>query len=602
MEFLNFKSRIQDILKTQIPNGNIAAEYGRTAAGQIKIGRTAFMDKMGVSSEAEYKLQCIKKKQITFHGHIGLNSWDATANAITKLYQSGLSEGFDVARVGICLDRRMGLPDSKRKEAIAETGPMLNCAEDWMAIGKIIPIQPHMGDFMIGFPASFENTIHALEAGVTTIGNLSQYFSHEAPGFKDHVFTTNQTVKAISLMGGLREKGALVHSYFEDGFGALFYDCATIAGWAFLEKYIVETLLGAKLSHCIGGLTIDPVKRAGWVFALDKIHDHECIGSMFYGDTISFTRDLSYNAGLVSEYLMWDILAQMKCPTGHAVLPLPLTEGVRIPSVEEIIQAQILGKRIEKTAQRLYPYFDFTQAQIFAKNIVSKGKIVFNNALDGFLQAGVNIKDPVELLFVLKKLGPSVFEEMFGAGTLNENFIRNREPIVKTDIFKQSKKSIEKHRKLFQSKENITHLKDRRLVIASSDVHEHAIMILSQLCREAGAQIFYLGAEKNPDELAAFAVSQKADGILLSTHNGMALEYAKDLRIQLDNHECRIPVIMGGVLNQKMDNCELPVDVSSNLKKLGFIPHAKLEDKFTYLLASAPAVSPPSITKTPPVK
>jgi len=284
----------------------------------------------------------------------------------------------------------------------------------------------------------------------------------------------------------------------------------------------------------------------------------------------------------------------MKCPTGHAVLPLPLTEGVRIPSVEEIIQAQILGKRIEKTAQRIFPYFDFSGAQIFADTVVSKGKMVFNNALDGLLQAGVNIKDPVELLFVLKKLGPALFEEMFGAGEVNENFIRNRKPVVKTDIFKQSEKSIEKHRKLFQNKENIRYLKGRRLVIASSDVHEHAIMILSQLCREAGAKILYMGAEKNPDELAAFAVSQKADGILLSTHNGMALEYAKDLKIQLDKHECNLPVIMGGVLNQKMDHCELPVDVSSSLKKLGFIPHAKLEDKFTYLLAS-PSSSPPSI-------
>ena len=39
-----------------------------------------------------------------------------------------------------------------------------------------------------------------------------------------------------------------------------------------MERYIVEELLGCKLSHCIGGLTTDPIKRAGWIFALNEIH------------------------------------------------------------------------------------------------------------------------------------------------------------------------------------------------------------------------------------------------------------------------------------------------------------------------------------------
>ena len=63
----------------------------------------------------------------------------------------------------------------------AETGPMLESLQDWQEVGNVVPIQPHMGDFMIGFPASLENTVNALTAGVTTIGNLSQFFAHEAP-------------------------------------------------------------------------------------------------------------------------------------------------------------------------------------------------------------------------------------------------------------------------------------------------------------------------------------------------------------------------------------------------------------------------------------
>ncbi len=77
--------------------------------------------------------------------------------------------------------------------------------------------------------------------------------------------TTAQTVKAIGVMGFLRDKGTLMHSYLDDGFGALFLDCSTSAAWAYLDKYIVEDSLGAKLAHCVGGL----VSRSGKKIRMD---------------------------------------------------------------------------------------------------------------------------------------------------------------------------------------------------------------------------------------------------------------------------------------------------------------------------------------------
>ena len=61
---------------------------------------------------------------------------------------------------------------------------------------------------------------------------------------------------------------------------------------------------------------------------------------MVYGDTISFGTDFNQNRGLVAEYLLWDIMTQLECPTGNAVLPLPVTEALRIPSAEEIADAR----------------------------------------------------------------------------------------------------------------------------------------------------------------------------------------------------------------------------------------------------------------------
>ena len=90
---------------------------------------------------------------------------------------------------------------------------------------------------------------------IQTIGNLSQFFAHEVPGWHDQVKTVIETVRALIIMSMLRPEGTIIHSYLEDGFGAHFEDCATIAGWAYLERYIVEELLGGKLAHCFGGQT-----------------------------------------------------------------------------------------------------------------------------------------------------------------------------------------------------------------------------------------------------------------------------------------------------------------------------------------------------------
>lgn len=569
MDPVNFSERVKDLLKTELPRGEKVVSEGIDLGRSLKPGRSAFMNAYGVNSEAEYKRQCIRDRKIMYHCHIGMSSWNETARGLKYLHRSLASEGFYQDRAGICLDRRMALPPAMRRNAPAETGPLLENLEEWLAVGQAAPIQPHMGDFMIGFPASADNTVLALRAGVTTIGNLSQFFSHEAPGWRDTPFTAGETVKAIALMGALREQGTLVHSYLDDGLGALFTDCATVAGWAFLERYIVEELMGAKLAHCVGGLVSDPVKRSGWIFALQEIHQGDCVGSMFYGDTISFTRDFSWNRGVVAETLLWDILTQMECPTGHAVLSIPVTEAVRVPNAEEILEAQIFARNMEGVARRAHPSFDFSAPRAFAEKVVSAGRTVFNNALDGLSDAGVDLKDPVQMLFVLKSLGPKLFEETFGAGTPNALSLRGRDAVVPNDVFEHSLRSVDKFRDSFASPDARSSLEGRRIVLASTDVHEHALFVIEQLLEISGVRVVNVGPERNPDEIAHAVGAENADAVLVSTHNGMALDYANAMLEEMEERNLSVPVFMGGVLNQKVEENEMPIDVEESLQGLG---------------------------------
>jgi len=53
------------------------------------------------------------------------------------------------------------------------------------------------------------------------------------------------------------------------------------------------------------------------------------------------------------------------------------------------------------------------------------------------------------------------------------------------------------------------------------------------------------------------------------------------------NVKVEVPVVMGGILNQKMEDVALPVDVTRNLKELGLYPGSKLDGRVAKLIEHA---------------
>ena len=127
---------------------------------------------------------------------------------------------------------------------------------------------------------------------------------------------------------------------------------------------------------------------------------------------------------------------------------------------------------------------------------------------------------------------------------------------------------------------------DSELAYKKQCLKDNRIMIIHQLLAEAGADMINLGAETDPVQIISEAQHSKAEAILISTHNGMALDYARRLKEHMDRCKVTIPVVLGGILNQKVENQALPVDVSGDLKQLGFNPCPKLEGNFRKLLES----------------
>ena len=114
-----------------------------------------------------------------------------------------------------------------------------------------------------------------------------------------------------------------------------------MTGWAMMERYLVEELLGGRLSHCFGNLFSDPILRIIFLMVNNAINKYQTPGSMMYGNTIDFSSDYDRNYGALCSFVLADSCAELLFPSGHAVTPIPITEAIRIPSADEIIQVML---------------------------------------------------------------------------------------------------------------------------------------------------------------------------------------------------------------------------------------------------------------------
>ena len=146
----------------------------------------------------------------------------------------------------------------------------------------------------------------ALAAGATAIGNLGQYFTFRLPYWDDDVATTEATLVALGLIAA-QDVEVLVHSNLDDGFAGLFADVSSALGMVLVEKYIVEDLIGGRVSHCYGHHFTSPLIRLAFHQALTKVSD--TIGTMIFGSTVSYRSTPAANYASLASYLQADVWA-----------------------------------------------------------------------------------------------------------------------------------------------------------------------------------------------------------------------------------------------------------------------------------------------------
>lgn len=564
-----------------LPDPNELIGVGRTLAQSVRVKPNPFLEANGVASESEYKRGKMARGEVMFHSQIGYRQLAKSQRAYAEIYEQLNAVGYRIDRYGICLDWNMGYPSEQRAKHPRGTGMILERPEDFRALTQSAPVAPHFGDFMMGMPAAVENVSAALEAGSTSIGNLGQYFTYRLPQWHDELASTSATITALALCAA-QPVEILIHSNLDDGFAPLFNDLTCVFGTVLVEKYIVEDLLGGHVTHCYGHTFENPLTRLAFQRALARVSPGP--NSMVYGNTTIYVEGEAENYANLASYLLVDILAQKILPTGHAINPIPVTEAIRIPEIDEIVNAQMFANRLARRAEQFPELLDLTRADAVADQLVASGNRFKENILEGLQEAEIDVQNPFELLLALRRIGAKKLEAAFGPGELRA--AEKRAPVVMaTTIAALQARADKMVNALDADTKSELSASGAIVVVASTDVHEYGKIYLESVLERLDMQVIDCGIAADPDVVAARAKQFHADAVAISTYNGIALSYLRELRGELARNGISPMIFIGGRLNQIPENSanSMPVDVTADLRALGAFSCLRVEDMLEHL-------------------
>lgn len=557
----------QDFITTEFPSVQKMIELAKEISKDWEYGQTAFCRERGVDSERAFKEQCKTENRISRHAAIGYNSVEETCSAMKWLYEELEKKDCTLDRVGVLLDVSMGISDEYKDHAMVGSGLVLHSEEEWVALGQAAPFMIHFGDNMIGSLRSLENLKLAFKAGTTSVGNFSQYFSYSYPFQYDMNKRTLDACLAICIMGLNKERGMVMHSNLDDGFAAAFNDLVMVLAWARVEKYLAEDLMKAKLGHCFGNLFSSPILRMTFSLALDEINGGDSCGTMIYGNTTDYTRDFVRNNAVVNGYIIGDMIGQIHRPTGHAMSSVPVSEAARIPTKEEILDAQVMSNEIERYARAFEPYVNWAKVEEDKQLLLQGADEVYANIMKGLADMGIDMKNPAEIMITCKELGPEYLERSFGLGEPSEEYANGRKPIWPTDMVRSLEKIQNQcFRNFNPDKSDLAGLK---VILCATDIHEFGKVVVGNVLRRANARIFDIGRDASPGEAAEMALETDSHVILVSSYNGIARTFAKALLRQMEDLGVEAEIFMGGLLNENDEGGNIPVDVTEELEAMG---------------------------------
>lgn len=566
---MGWRNRAAILPEPGLPHGPALLAEGRAMARDWTVGPSAFLVHVGATSEHDFKLRQMAAGRVMQHAQIGYRDPAKSCRAYAGIWEACAAQGVAVDRYGLCLDWSMAVPRDLRAAAQRGTGMILPDVEAFVRLANAAPVAAHFGDFVLGFGAALENTQAALAAGSTAIGNLGQYFTFRVPGHDDDIAATAATVRALGLIAA-QPVPVIVHSNIDDGYAAQFTDLTSCLGMILIERDIVTRLVGAPVGHCYGHHFGDPLARLAFQRALAQAG--AVPGTVIYGNTTAYRGLPDQNMAGLANYLLVDVLGQMQRPTGHAINAVPVTENDRIPEIDEVIAAQLFAGRLADHAPGWMPLLDDAPVDALTDRLLAGAERFRAAVWAGLAEAGVDTGCVFEVLLALRRIGARRLEAAFGAGPADPAAPGGRVPVVAGTILHEIAEMAGAALATAAPAARQA-VAGMRLLVATSDVHEHGKMLIDDIARRLAIEPLDGGVSATPQDLARMAARLRPDALAISTYNGVALGYFRDLTAALKAEGLALPVLIGGRLNQipEASNSSLPVDVGDQLAAEGAI-------------------------------
>lgn len=577
------KEYLVSLVPKDLPNWHKLYEAGKIKGESIKPGITRYCEENGYTNAVDMRMDRANKGGLTFRVIMGLASVDDQVKGVQYLGSLKEKNGTEINEHMIIPSIQTAIPVEFRDPSAKGTSFTLETEEDWIKIANAASIQACFDDWHMGPNAVF-TTENSIKVGSNYIGVFSQ-FVWDYPGVSDDVFHLSEVLKSLAMVASKRDDKFVIDTYLDDGIPSYFLDIISYLGFSRLEKYIVSDLCGARYV-CSFGQLLDRIvpKMALWLAASEvfKEHDQHGCGYIFSDCLSHWDHDLEANYGFLIPEVLMMIMVEKKYHTGTAILPVPITEKVEVPTPQGIGNIQAAAQRTAAKAEELMELFDYTPIEKMRDIIIQQGLKFFENILSGFKEASIDITNPLELMLVLKRIDPSKLEEFFHPRKATDGSVV---PFIPTSMAKNC--LAEKDRILTNvlGKEQFKEIVNKKLLIVSGDAHWYGKFVVIGVLSGLGAEIVDGGVGLDPVDVLDLAEEAGVNDICISLHNGQALNYAKEITQLTKKRFKKYKFYFGGVLNSILEGDETPSDVTDMIEQLGVQTSKTVEDLIIKLVA-----------------
>lgn len=570
-------------------SGMDLVKKGIEIGNSFEAGRSRFIRESNgkYSCHMDYKKECMREGKIVWDLLVGLATIDEEVEAIAELHRRAESLGYELNLIQTIPSQLMGLPKEYRDKAPATTSYIMEGLDDYLKHTDAAPVDVIFADHHLVTPNAIETTINALKAGSPRVGEFSQ-FIWDHPGFDDEVKRFSDMVVALGIMASKRDEKFAVETYLDDGFPGYFIDCASYIGYALVEHYICSGLCDAGYSISFGGLLSEIDTRLAIPLALHRLlstEDHPVMSYINGSTNMQWDHDINANFGTSCQEMLFEIIAEKKYRMGLGINPVAITEKIAVPTMDELWDIFVAGKRTEEKADEWLPFMDFSKLEEMAGVMEEQGKILFHNAIEGFKEAGIDVEDPLEMILTLKHFDPIKFEQAFHPTTYKKGTTEIR-PFYPTVLGRQT---VEMKEEIIQELREKGYKEDdltgKKIVIGSGDAHTYGIILVEGVLKAFGADVVNGGVDMDAIDMLDFADEEGCVNVAISCHNGQALDYGRQLLQLAKERGIKYNFFIGGKLNAILPGHSEPTDIADMLLDLGVYAYNDLADTIDVLKA-----------------